>query len=557
MGRIDIEIGTSADNAALEATNQGLDDLQSHDDQASGATETLSGNLGALNGILGAIGVTISAGAILDLASQLDEAGAVANRTVDSFNTFTQGRADEYATRVQSAVNGLIDDEDALVVSQSLINNGFVSNSREAAELVRQATILGAAFSQIPAKEAAEDFAVLLNTLSPRQMKEFGLGIDEVRAKTQELMNANAELSEREATRQAVLELAATKAEKFSGVLDDQKAHIDAWGVAWADASEAIGKALAVMADPAIVRATQILNTMMDEQTQIATEGMGAWQGRLEIAQRVEAAQQAQRVATIDAVEAMRLERDVGLETAAAQERLATTTQMTAQETAAYNEALAFQESIQLRTLTNIDQLTTSHGGLAGVFETSQSLLSGYNLTQEQQLVMYEQLGLATGQVTLKQIEQADALRNLTNLYVNGNIDAQNYALALQNIKTGGDAAIVALTTLQKSVEDQGAAMGKSGDDLDKYVTSHLNAATNESKNVKQGLEEIQTEAAKVGQLKPEIQVKKEQVDAAIDSVAILQAGLLGLPTDITVHVNVLASGNGLPLVQGGGPETP
>ena len=522
---------------------------------AGGKTDSLTDGLSGVNSILGAVGLTISAGAFLDLAAQLDVAGAKANRITDSFNTFTGGQADEYATRIQTAVNGLIDDEDALLVSQTLINNGMARTSEEAAELVRQATILGAAFGQVGAKQAAEDFALLLNNLSPRQMKEFGLGIDEVRAKTQELMAANSDLTEREATRAAVLELAAQKAAVFNGVLDDQVAHLDALEVAWADVGESVGKAIAEMSDPAIVEATKLLNVMMDEGNQIATQGMSAWEQRVFWAKQMEAAAQAERVALIDNLEAMRQNRDAGLELAASQEQLAAATQVNA-------EAQQAQDAIYLNTLMNIDALTASNQGLAGTYDAGIQLLGQLNLTTSQQLDLYSQLGLATGEVTVKQLEQTQAMAGLTELYANGKIGVEAYVQAIRDIQSGADAAKVAQTTMwDEAIAASTNAEGHFNRGAFKHhlegmkdatgdLTGTLDTAMQKAGDVSVAVNKINTTPVVPKTDTSEIEKLTEKVNVAIGQLAILGEGVV-VPVTYVVSGDVPA---GTAAAGGGGP---
>lgn len=554
MGLIEILINTIADMSGADDAASGLDNLEEQAGGAEEASEGLGDGLSSLNGILGALGIAISAGKILELAVQLDAAGAASNRAYDSFNTFTSGRADEYVTAIQDATNGLIDDEDALAAAQDLINQGMAQSSTEAAELIQNATILGAAFSQIGAKQAAEDFTRLLETLSPRQMREFGITIDEVTAKTQELMAANAGLTERQAEQQAIIALASQKADQFNGVLDDQQSHLDILATKWADFGESVGKALAELTDPAVQSAIQALEIATSDDLNANLEGMSVWERRVEVARRIEAATVAESGAYADSIEAIQRNRDATAENAAAKDEMSAATHRTAEEEAAFQVALEQQEAIQLRTLANINELTSSTGGLAGTFETANQLLSGYQLTQEQQLVMYEELGLATGQVTLKQIDEATQLRLLTNEYYNGQIGAEAYIAALNGIKAGGDAAFVALGTLEKAITDQGVAMGKSGDDLDKFVTSHLNEATKAASETEGEMKDIQAEAAKVGAIDVKPTVRTDDIVAATDRTKELFDALSGIPDTININVNYTTTGTPPPGVEASGP---
>jgi hypothetical protein len=582
MGLIEIQISTIADNAGLEETNAGLDELQSQEGEAGESTEDLGGGLGDLNGILGAVGATISAGAFLNLAAQLDAAGAAANRAQDTFDNFTGGRADEYSDRVTESVHGLIDGEDALAVSQDLLNQGMARNSTEAAEIIRNATVLGAAFSNIGAKQAAEDFTRLLETLSPRQMREFGITIDEVASKTRELQAANANLSDRAAQQQAIMELASQKAQTFSGVLDDQKAHIDALAIAWEDLGEAVGQGLADSFDPATLaildmvtgltsaisktgdfrqRAIETSSTLQEYKQafgDISEAELGYRQGNVDTQADFDRMRQKYidaNFAARDYIQTQIFGAGAASDQTAAlrDEAAATEAVRLAQEQHA--AVMAQQEALQLGILSQIDQLTAGTSGLAGVFDTANQLLGGYQLTQEQQLTMYEELGLATGQVTLQQVSQANELRRLTNEYVAGHIEAEAYAAALEHIKSGGDSAFLTLDTLSKSITEQGIAMGKSGDDLDKFVTSHLNEATKAAGDTEAEMKAIQAEAAKVGQIDVKPKVRTEDIVAATEVTEELLAALRLIPTDIYTTLHIVQEGS--PTIQGGEPGSP
>lgn len=581
MGRIDIEIAANDSGAvsAEERQVQLLEQIAQNTAKADDGTKNAQSSLSGLNSILGTIGVTVSAGAMVALASQLDQAGASANRVVDSFNTFTGGQADEYASRVQSAVHGLIDDEDALSASQALINYGLVQNSTQAAEMIKNATVLGAAFSNIGAKQASEDFALLLNTLSPRQMKEFGLGIDEVRGKTEALMAANGDLTQREATRQAIMELASSKAGQFSGVLDDQKAHLDALSVAWQDLGETMGKSISGQTDASIQSLTGMINNLSAATTAVAdnrqailaasgsyeeysaallqagiNEGInirGGAAARAEYdAQR--AVFVAARNAQIEATSAARDDATVHKEQAAAIDDASAKYDQLTVDVQKFNAALEQQAGIQLKTLENIPAITKQMSTQQGVFQTGIALTSQLNLSQGQSLQIYEQLGLATGQVSQKQIDLSAGLRQITNLYASGSINAKEYAKDLQDVSKAKDPVTASLKAISDAIMKTSRDAGTGALDIEDW-----RAATKNMSQAATGLpEQIDTLQAKLGKLAQPVTVNldKSKIEAghlAVDAFSKAFFGLNGKTIDVTINASVV--GPGAPLVNGQG----
>lgn len=92
------------------------------------------------------------------------------------------------------------------------------------------------------------------------------------------------------------------------------------------------------------------------------------------------------------------------------------------------------------------------------IFEFAAGQMSQMNLSATQMLDKFNELGLATGQVTELQIAQGTALRELDNLYAQGTIGVDSYIQGLSQIPAAQDAATassiatkIAITELAES----------------------------------------------------------------------------------------------------------
>lgn len=564
--RLEIIIDTLANLAALEATGAQLGELETKTQGADAATQGTVQSLGLLTSTLGAFGVALSAAAVVNFTEQLVNMGAAALRAQAGLDTLTQGRSQEWASAMQTSVHGLIDDEDAMAVATDLMSRGLAKTKEQAAEFERVAGTLGEQFRNMPIKQATEEFANMLAGGRIMQLREFGISITEVKARTAELMASTQGLTQAEAQNQAIMEIATAKANQFAGVLDDQASRLEKLKIRWTDFWESVGKGV----DKDIV--TPLMDQMdavdaLDkkrEQDYLAVakqsdsydvfiekvktlEGVtGLQAGQITTLEKVwgdyTAAVLAAANAQTDSLETMRQNRDRGLapttEALAAQKKALEEVKKAAEE---LNKATQAEAGMQLSLEMSIDSLLPKLHTQAGVFQIGAQAIKGMGLSEMDTLNLTEQLGLATGGLTSKQINQAAALREVNDALAKGKITIPDYTKLLGDMGAGLDPVKVKAEMVADAVNK----LGPKGSENMKMVTAALadldsqaSSAIDTQSKLNQGLDAA-------GKKDTVLKMNKQQIDSANSAVDDLAHKLVALPKDVTVKVNYVITQSG------------
>jgi hypothetical protein len=153
--------------------------------------------------------IAAAGAAVFSLTKGLGDAGQIAVQTERKFAAFSGGTAqaaDNLAMMRAATDNGLAA-MDAMGASSMLLSMGLADSGAKAAELTRMAMMLGPAWRD--AQTNIQDFTMLLANQSIRRLDQFGLSVEGVRAKQQELMDQG--FAKDIAFTNAVLEIGATK----------------------------------------------------------------------------------------------------------------------------------------------------------------------------------------------------------------------------------------------------------------------------------------------------------------------------------------------------------
>lgn len=139
-----------------------------------------------------------------------------------------------------------------------------------------------------------------------------------------------------------------------------------------------------------------------------------------------------------------------------------TATKGTADEIAGLNEQLDKLTAKGGDTADVMSQLADAQTEVAfgagadwgAIFEFGAAQMQQMGLSADQLLTKYNELGLATGQVTELQIAQGTALRELDNLYASNSISTQTYLEALSQIPAAADASTASLIAQSAAARD-------------------------------------------------------------------------------------------------------
>ncbi|MBN1964048.1 MAG: hypothetical protein JW910_05345, partial [Anaerolineae bacterium] len=147
----------------------------------------------------------IAADAITGVGRQavaLAEVGAEARRAQLSLERMVGGpeQAAAWISGVKDATKGTVTEMEAAQLSFQALRLGMADTSEEASDFVRIAAIVGAASPQLGgAADAMTEISMTIANMSWRRLDQLGLSVAQVKARMEELRQANSGLSTEEA----------------------------------------------------------------------------------------------------------------------------------------------------------------------------------------------------------------------------------------------------------------------------------------------------------------------------------------------------------------------
>ncbi len=630
-------------SADMEKARSSLENFSKGGKAGGEAAEGLGKGLDIAKGALEAFGIAVSIGAAVELAKELEEAGAAALRAEASLNVITGNRADEYIEALGKSTHGLLSNTDAATASTNMLSLGLAHTSGEAAHLAEVAVTLGAAFGHEGAAQAIEDFDTMLSRGATRGLYRFGIGLAEFKQRVDELKTSHAELSETELKTMAIEELASEKAAKLGGTMEDAKAHADHLASSLDNLKEKAGKGLAgtfgditqgianwidkgaensrlletaririlagaqsnegykksidavfdslwrngQLLDASIFR-SNAYQAVTDEnfaakkrEAQGLVEASRAAQGNAKAEQDLQAAEDAAGKKVVELADKIGIYNKQLDENASRQltmfDQLKSLKDISAggmalvpkgspKEISDLKAALenlppaSRDAQLTLQKLADASQTVQQRFGpqFKGVFDIAMNSMSSYNLSAKEALDFHNKLGLATGQVTQKQIDQSAALTALNNLYFNHKIAENDLILGELKVAGGMDITSAAAVTLAKHIQDIGEAAGQTGDIVDKRMIKGIQDAQGTMQGTTDKASDISKALGDINDSKTKINMDDEKVRAALDSVKSVEKELAALDGQTaTVHVNYQTSGAPPPGYQHGTPDAP
>lgn len=575
--------------AQLSSIHDALAKTKEGGGQAAEGADFASEALGKLKEVASGLGLALGATELIKVGWELENVGASANRLTNSLDTITSGKAPEYIEAMRAATHNLIGDEQAARASSELLSLGLAHTSGEAAHLAQVAVTLGEAFGNKGAAQSIDDFTMMLTTGRTRGLWQYGIAVDEVKKKAEELKEADASLSDQEATSQAIMAVAEGKAAALSGTLDDQKASIDKLTMAWEELKDTIGRGEADAFDPfmralnnvqepssefeqnvaginksifqfidsaagAVIPGTQLVRLFVD--------GRNAAIGYNEAIDKQKDAQSNDRDLHLQVASALREQTSATREHVDSAADLQKAIEDDTKALDDYYQQLEKQSALQLRIEEGIKNLTGVIGNQGKAFEYSVGQMSQMNLSASRMQQIYNELGLATGQVTEKQIKQATEMRELDNLLAKGAVDTKTYLQQQQDLAKGLDVTGDAAARLGKHFEDIGTHMHRSGDIADKWAMQQIKGAqaaeqgtTMSMQQAQQKIDDANSAMEKLQKLIGDpnaINLDPEKVKIATGIVNGLQDVVNKLVSQTyTLHVNIETSGS-MPVVPSG-----
>jgi len=176
---------------------------------------------------------------------------------------------DRWMRAIKTSTHGTISEMEAAGLAYQSLRLGLATTADEAQEFIRVATIIGAASPQLSGTaDAISEISLTIANMSWRRLDQLGLSVSEVKARMEELMDLNANLTQEEAFQQAVMEGLTEQANMLGDELIEVGAATQRWKVYWNELKTDIGWKIGEGFDGAIIAAEslyEILRVMTQE----------------------------------------------------------------------------------------------------------------------------------------------------------------------------------------------------------------------------------------------------------------------------------------------------
>jgi hypothetical protein len=201
--------------------------------------------LGGLGSLLGVAGLVAAVGVIGKTTIELGNLGQSVKQQRDYFNVWSGSVANATANMqaMRQAVGNAMTDSEALAGANKLLGMGLATNATELENLTRMAVMLGG--SSRTAAQSIEEFSLLLANQSVLRLDTFNISGAKVRARIEELMQADKNLSREQAFLNAVMEEGGKKMEALGAAGVSATTGAQDAATAFRQLREAIGQALA------------------------------------------------------------------------------------------------------------------------------------------------------------------------------------------------------------------------------------------------------------------------------------------------------------------------
>lgn len=213
MAEVKVPIKTTYDN---KGTKQARDDLGRFVKQGekggkglkasfAGFDDILKGSIGQL---AAGFGLTLGAKEVADLAIETFQLAEQAKVATSAFTNLS-GSANIAKLNLQAmdrATRGLVSDTEQMQIANQLLGMNIVQTADQLEEVVGVSRRLGKEFRGLGAREAAEEFAIMIANMSVARLDSFGLSSGLVRDRINELSATTEGMTREQAFFQATME---------------------------------------------------------------------------------------------------------------------------------------------------------------------------------------------------------------------------------------------------------------------------------------------------------------------------------------------------------------
>ncbi|KKL92095.1 hypothetical protein LCGC14_1888150, partial [marine sediment metagenome] len=250
MAQVGVGIKTTYDDKGVKQARDELGRFVKKGETGSKKLKASFGGLGTaisgeFAGLATGLGLALGAKEILDLGIETFQAAEKARVATSAFTSLS-GSANIARINLQAmsrATRGLISDTEQMKIANQLLGMQIVQTDQQLEQVVGVSRRLGKEFRGLGAREAAEEFAIMIANMSVARLDSFGLSSGEVRKRINELLATTEGMTREQAFFQATMEEGEKTLQRLGPELNTTSDEVSRLGAAFANLQVVIGSA--------------------------------------------------------------------------------------------------------------------------------------------------------------------------------------------------------------------------------------------------------------------------------------------------------------------------
>lgn len=249
MARAKVDITTTYDGKGAKQAKSDLGDVGKKGKAETARLKDAFGRLdttisGEFTKLASGLGLALGAKEILDLGVETFQAAEKARVATSAFTNLS-GSANIAKINLQAmsrATRGLISDTEQMQIANQLLGMSIVQTDQQLEQVVGVSRRLGKEFKGLGAREAAEEFAIMIANMSAARLDSFGLSSGRVRGRINELMATTEDMTREQAFFQATMEEGEKTLQRLGPELNTTSDEVARLGAVFSNLQVALGK---------------------------------------------------------------------------------------------------------------------------------------------------------------------------------------------------------------------------------------------------------------------------------------------------------------------------
>lgn len=260
MANLGINIKTVFDNKGVKAAQKSFNTIKSKGSQAADKLKQSFSGMGDKikdtgKGVISALGPAALAGPVAAIAAMATGVVSLVGSSIalaeeskavgSAFRSLSGGAlvATANMQAMREATKGLISETEQMKIANQLLGMNIVQTADQLGEVVGVSRRLGKEFRGLGAKDAAEEFAIMIANMSVARLDSFGLSSGRVRKRINELMRETQGMTREAAFFQATMEEGQKTIERLGPEISTTKEETSRLSAEWANLRVVMGEA--------------------------------------------------------------------------------------------------------------------------------------------------------------------------------------------------------------------------------------------------------------------------------------------------------------------------